>query len=41
MGGGLKFLFLFTLSVQKLSTQEGRGGGGVKKGQNSVHVVVE
>ena len=31
-------MFLSTLKVYKLSTKE---GGGVKKWQNSVHVVVE
>ena len=35
--GVKKCLFLPMLRVQKLSTQ----GGGVKKWQNSVHVVVE
>ena len=41
-GGGegvKKCMFLSTLRVEKLSTQEGRGGA--KKWQNSVHVVVE
>ena len=37
--GVKKCMFLSTLRVEKLSTQEGRGG--VKKWQNSVHVVVE